>query len=313
MSLKHLTLALALAGVPSLGMAAPATDAGAARSPAAGSPAAGSPAASMTVLTTLPVTHSLAAALLEGTSVRIERAAPANLPASRQPSFFSTRGGAGLDKAARQADAVIGLRSIWRDDPLYPMARRSNIRIVEIDAARPVDGALPGIAVQGDDAFAAYPWLNPSNLGRMADVLANDLERLAPADKARVQSNLAGLKRQLLALQSASQTQLAEIDNLSVVSLSERLSYLAGGMNLDLIDQPLPAGDQWDAAALKLLGDNLKANDVAVVLHHRQPSQAVAEVIKASGAELVVLDSDAEDTLAGLKASVDQVVAALRG
>jgi hypothetical protein len=67
-------------------------------------------------------------------------AAPANLPASRQPSYFS-RGGASLAKAAQQADAVIGVRSIWRDDPLYPMARRSNIRIVEIDAARPVDGA----------------------------------------------------------------------------------------------------------------------------------------------------------------------------
>ncbi|MDV3059445.1 metal ABC transporter substrate-binding protein, partial [Pseudomonas paracarnis] len=34
------------------------------------------------------------------------------------------------------------------DDPLYPVARRSNIRIVEVDAARPVDGGLPGIAVQ---------------------------------------------------------------------------------------------------------------------------------------------------------------------
>jgi hypothetical protein len=43
---------------------------------------------------------------------------------------------------------VIGVRSLWADDPLYPIARRSNIRIVEVDAARPVDGALPGIAVQ---------------------------------------------------------------------------------------------------------------------------------------------------------------------
>ncbi len=305
LSLKHLTLALALAGVSCLGAATPASH--------AGTGTTGSSSATVTVLTTLPVTHSLAAALLEGTSVRLERAAPANLPASRQPSFFSTRGGPSLDKTARQADAVIGLRSIWRDDPLYPMARRSNIRIVEIDAARPVDGALPGIAVQGDDAFAGYPWLSPTNLGRMADVLANDLERLAPADKARIQNNLAGLKRQLLALQSASQTQLAEVDNLSVVSLSERLSYLASGMNLDLIEQPLPAGDQWDAAALKLLGDNLQANDVALVLHHRQPDPAVAEVIKAAGAKLVVVDSDADDTLAGLKANVEQVVAALRG
>jgi len=286
MNLKHLTLALTLASLPSL-------------------------AGATQVLTTLPVTHSLATALLAGTSVQLTRAAPANLPASRQPAYFSSRGGASLAKAAQQADAVIGVRSIWRDDPLYPMARRSNIRIVEIDAARPVDGALPGIAVSGDDAYAAYPWLNPSNLGRMADVLANDLERLAPVDQARIQGNLAGLKRQLLALTADSQTKLAQVDNLSVISLSERLGYLASGLNLDVVQQPLPAEGKWDEAALKALGDNLKEQDVALVLDHRQPEAAVVEVIKASGAKLLVVESDPEDAVAGLKASVDQVVGAL--
>jgi len=286
MNLKQLTLALTLAGLPSLSFATQ-------------------------VLTTLPVTHSLATALLDGTSVQLKRAAPANLPASRQPSYFSSRGGESLANAAQQADAVIGIRSIWRDDPLYPMARRSNIRIVEIDAARPVDGALPGIAVTGDDAYGAYPWLNPTNLGRMADVVANDLERLSPADKAKIQGNLAGLKRQLLELTASSQTQLAEVDNLTVVSLSERLGYLASGLNLDVVEQALPAEGKWDAAALKALGENLKSQDVALVLDHRQPEPAVAEVIKAAGARLVVVDSDADDAVAGLKASVDQVVGAL--
>ncbi|WP_349974366.1 metal ABC transporter solute-binding protein, Zn/Mn family [Pseudomonas sp. WHRI 8519] len=286
MNLKHLTLALALTGLPSLALATE-------------------------VLTTLPVTHSLAAALLDGTAVQLKRAAPANLPASRQPSYFSSRGGASLAKAAQQADAVIGVRSIWRDDPLYPMARRSNIRIVEIDAARPVDGALPGIAVTGDNAYDAYPWLNPTNLGRMADVLANDLERLAPADKAKIQGNLAALKRQLLELTASSQTKLAELDNLSVVSLSERLGYLASGLNLDVVEQPLPADGKWDEAALKALGENLKGQDVALVLDHRQPDAAVAEVIKASGATLLVVESDPQDAVTGLKTSIDQVVGAL--
>ncbi|WP_430962087.1 metal ABC transporter solute-binding protein, Zn/Mn family [Pseudomonas cremoricolorata] len=299
MTFKHLTLALALAALPAPLLAAPAA------------PAQVQPAP-VSVLTTLAVTHSLAAALLEGTSVQLKRAAPANLPASRQPSFFSGRGGASLDKAARQADAVIGLRSIWRDDPLYPMARRSNIRIVEIDAARPVDGALPGIAVQGDNAFAGYPWLNPTNLGRMADVLANDLERLAPADKASIQANLAKVKRQMLELLSSSQTELASVDNLSVVNLSERLGYLTSGLNLDVVEQPLPEDDRWDAPALKALSDELKAQDVALVLHHRQPDAALAEAVKAGGAKLLVIDSDAQDSLVGLKVSVEQVVAALR-
>ncbi|MDP9555611.1 UNVERIFIED_ORG: ABC-type Zn uptake system ZnuABC Zn-binding protein ZnuA [Pseudomonas parafulva] len=284
MNLKRLCLAVALTSLPSL-------------------------ASATQVLTTLPVTHSLANTLLEGTSVELKRAAPANLPASRQPSYFSGRGEASLHKAAQQADAVIGVRSIWRDDPLYPVARRSNIRIVEIDAARPVDGALPGIAVTGADAYAGYPWLSPTNLGRMADVVANDLERLSPADKARIKTNLAGFKQQVLALAANSQTRLAKVENLTTVSLSERLGYLASGLNLDLVDQPLPT--EWDAAALKALADNLKNQDVALVLDHRQPEAAVAQVIKDSGAKLVVVQSDTDDTLAGLKSSVDLIVEAL--
>ncbi|MBC3467412.1 zinc ABC transporter substrate-binding protein [Pseudomonas sp. RW10S2] len=295
LTLKRLTLALVLAGAPTMVLAA--------------QPA--SSAAATQVLTTLPVTHSLAVALLDGTSVQLKRAAPANLPASRQPSYFEGRGGASLHKDAQQATAVIGVRSIWHDDPLYPMARRSNIRIVEIDAARPVDGALPGIAVDGDNAFASYPWLNPINLGRMADVVANDLERLSPADKDKIQANLAGLKRQMLELTSSSQTRLAEADNLSVVSLSERLGYLVSGLNLDVVSQALPADGKWDEAALKALGETLKTQDVALVLHHRQPEPQVLKVIEAAGARLVVVDSDPEDTVAGLRNTVDAVVAVL--
>ncbi|QYX48092.1 zinc ABC transporter substrate-binding protein [Pseudomonas tussilaginis] len=296
--LKHLCLALALAGLPTLSLAQTAS-------------AAAEQTPGVTVLASLPVTHALASTLLDGTAVKLQRAAPANIPASRQPSYFSGRGGPSLQKAASQADAVIALRSIWSDDPLYPIARRSNIRIVEIDAARPVDGALPGIAVQGNNAFAAYPWLNPTNLGRMADVLANDLGRLSPSEQPKIQVNLASFKRQLLELSAGSEARLAEADNLSVINLSDRLDYLIGGLNLDLIDHPRVADDQWDRAALKRLGDELKGQDVALVLHHKQPSKEVADVIAASGATLLVIDTDPQDTLLGLRASVEQVVAAL--
>ncbi|MFD2644997.1 metal ABC transporter solute-binding protein, Zn/Mn family [Pseudomonas japonica] len=298
-TLKHLSLALLLAGLPLAASAAPAAK------------AAAQQGADITVLASLPVTYALGSLLLDGTSVKLQRAAPDNLPASRQPSYFSGRGAASLQKAAGKADAVIGLRSIWSDDPLYPVARRSNIRIVEIDAARPVDGALPGIAVQGNNVIAAYPWLNPTNMGRMADVLASDLGRLAPADQAKIQANLAGLKRQLLDLSAGSEAKLAAADNLSVVNLSDRLGYLIGGLNLDLIDHPQVADEQWSAEQLKHLGDELKGQDVALVLHHKQPPQAVAEVIAASGAKLVVVDTDTADSVAGLKAGVAQVVEAL--
>lgn len=298
-NLKHLSLALLLAGLPLASVVQAKPEAAAQQS------------GGVTVLASLPVTYGLGSLLLDGTTVKLQRAAPANIPASRQPSYFSGRGGESLQKAAGKADAVIGLRSIWSDDPLYPVARRSNIRIVEIDAARPVDGALPGIAVQGNNVFAGYPWLNPTNLGRMADVLANDLGRLSPADQVKIQANLAAIKRQLLDLSASSEAKLAQADNLSVVNLSDRLGYLIGGLNLDLIDHPQVADDQWTAEQLKHLGDELKGQDVALVLHHKQPVPAVAEVIAASGAKLVVVDTDSDDTLGGLKAGVEQVVAAL--
>ena len=93
----------------------------------------------LTVLAALPITYGLAEVLLKGTDVQLQRAAPANLPGSRQVSYFTGRGAPALSQLAVGADAAIGLRSLWADDPLYPVARRSNIRIVEVDAARPVD------------------------------------------------------------------------------------------------------------------------------------------------------------------------------
>ena len=129
----------------------------------------------MRILASLPITYGLSELLLKDSGVTLERAAAANLPGSRQSAYFSGRGAPALQKLAENADAVVGLRSLWSDDPLYPMARRSNIRIVEVDAARPVDGSLPGIAVQPGahgDGLNSQPWLTSNNMGRMADVAA---------------------------------------------------------------------------------------------------------------------------------------------
>ncbi|MCH1281658.1 metal ABC transporter substrate-binding protein, partial [Pseudomonas aeruginosa] len=77
-----------------------------------------------------------------------------------------------------------------------------------------------GIALRPGSALHASPWLNPTNLGRMADVLASALERLAPGAAATIQANLATLKKQLLEATASNETRLAKADNLSVISLS---------------------------------------------------------------------------------------------
>ncbi|TBV06978.1 metal ABC transporter solute-binding protein, Zn/Mn family, partial [Stutzerimonas kirkiae] len=238
----------------------------------------------------------------------------ANVPGPRQIAYFNGRGAASLDKLAQEADAVIALRSLWEEDPLYPMARRSNIRIVEIDAARPVDGALPGIATQQDsaeDALGSQPWLSIGNMGRMADVIAADLVRLAPAAAPRIESNLAALKQRLLKLNAGSEQALAKVDNVTVGSLSERLNYLLSGLNLDLLPLEIPETRQWPVEALEALSATLEENDVALVLHHSQPPKEVAEAIAAGGSRLLVLQEQ-QDPVAALEQDVQQIIEALQ-
>jgi hypothetical protein len=266
------------------------------------------------VLASLPITFGLGQILLKDSGVVLERAAAANLPGSRQTAYFTGRGAEALRKLSTDADAVIGLRSIWPDDPLYPNARRSNIRIVEIDAARPVDGSLPGIAlqaVQGADGLTSQPWLSSNNLGRMADVMAADLVRLAPAAKPKVEANLSTLKQQLLKLTADSEASLAAADNLSVVSLSTHFGYLISGLNLELADTQVLGDDQWTPEALAKLTATLKDNDVALVLDHRQPPEAVKTAIASAGSTLLVLTVDGEDPLAELQNNIRQVAQAL--
>lgn len=268
------------------------------------------------VLASLPITYGLGQILLKDSGVVLERAAAANLPGSRQTAYFTGRGADALRKLAVDSDAVIGLRSIWPDDPLYPNARRSNIRIVEIDAARPVDGSLPGIAVQpgqGIDGLNSQPWLSSNNMGRMADVMSADLVRLAPAAKPRIESNLASLKQQLLKLTADSEASLASADNLSVVSLSDRLSYLIGGLNLELIGTQLLTDEQWTPEAIQKLTQTLKDNDVALVLDHRQPPEPVKAAIAAAGSKLLVVTEDGEDPVAELQGNIGRVIQALAG
>ena len=290
-TLRKLTLALALTGLLSTPVLAETT-----------------------VLASLPITFGLSELLLKDSGVKLQRAAPANLPGSRQSAYFSSRGAPALHSLATKADAVIGLRSVWSDDPLYPMARRSNIRIVEIDAARPVDGSLPGIAVQPGahgDGLNSQPWLTSNNMGRMADVIAADLVRLAPDAKPRIEANLASLKQRLLKLSADSEAQLAKADNLSVVSLSDRLDYLIGGLNLEQVEVDHKGDETWTPEALQALSHTLKDQGVALVLDHREPSAEVKKAIAEGDSTLVVIVADGTDPVAELQGNIAAIIKAL--
>ena len=297
-TLRKLTLALAITGLLSTLLQAADT-------------AGGAP---LRILASLPITYGLGQLLVKDSNITLERAAAANLPGSRQSAYFSGRGAPALHQLAVNADAVIGLRSVWRDDPLYPMARRSNIRIVEVDAARPVDGSLPGIALQPgnhSDGLNSQPWLASNNMGRMADVIAADLMRLAPSAKTQIEANLANLKQRLLKLSADSEARLAGADNLTVVSLSDRLDYLTGGLNLERVEVQHKDDEPWTPQALKALSQSLKDNHVALVLDHRPPCAALQAAVTEGGSQLVVVSADGADPVTALQSTVDAIVKVL--
>ncbi|TEA80265.1 metal ABC transporter substrate-binding protein [Allopusillimonas ginsengisoli] len=267
-------------------------------------------AAQTQVLAGHPVAFALTKALTADTSVSVVQAAPARLPATRHASYYAGRGAQALARLALGADAVIGLRSIWPDDVLYPLSRQSNIRIVEIDAARPVDRALPGIALQPNSDASSYPWLSPVNLGRMADIIAADLGRLAPDAQAALQSNLARIKHGLVEASAAAEASLAAVDNVTVVSLSDRLDYLIASLNLDLAQREIRSDAEWTEDAIGQLTADLKANDVAVVLHHREPPAALRDAIDANGVRVLVLDTDGADPVSQLHETLQTLVKA---
>lgn len=266
---------------------------------------------SVRILASLPVTYGLGEILLKDSGVELQRAADANLPGSRQSAYFSGRGAPALQKLANQADAVIGLRSLWPDDPLYIMARRSNVRIVEVDAARPVDGALPGIAVQpgqGTDGLNSQPWLssnNPVAHGRCdrrrpyapgACGQAEDREQpgdaqAAPAQAQRRQRNAPGQGRQPQRIQP-----------LRALRLPGRRAQP------ELIHNDARSDEQWTPEALAKLSETLKDADVKLVLDHRQPPEAVKAAIAQAGSTLLVLETESVDPLTGLEASITQVL-----
>jgi hypothetical protein len=285
-----------------------ALSAGVATAQAPAAPTAAVAAAPARLLVAHPVVAALTTTLARDTGIVVLRPVPETLPPNRQLAFFSGRGAAGLGEAARQADAVIALRSIWPDDPLFPLARRQNIRLIEIDAARPLDASLPGMALQEQDAAAnALPWLDPVNLGRMADVIASDVGRLVPAAKPRLQANVGALRQQLLGITAQIEARLANASNLAVFSLSDRLDYLVNGFNLDLAGSDARADEAWTPEALTQLTQRLRSASVAAVLHHRELPPPVAQAVQQAGVRAIVLLTEGRDPVAELRENAQRL------
>jgi ABC-type Zn uptake system ZnuABC Zn-binding protein ZnuA len=266
--------------------------------------AADDAAGGVTVLTALPVTYSIAAALAKGTHVTVQNVPDNGRRMNAQQNYF-TQQAPKLEEQFKHADAVVTIGKLWQDDPLFVAARGANIRVVEIDATKPYSETLEGVTVAVEpetdapwDATegsasrspSAYYWLSPSNGARAADIVGRDLMRLAPGDAPKIAENLKAYIRDMLALKVDYEKKLAALPDVSVYALGGGLVYLTNDMGIFVDGYFLKQDINWTDADATAFSKYLKEHGIKVVIHQWDPSDAIKAAIEKGGAKLVVLD-----------------------
>jgi len=256
------------------------------------------------VLTALPVTYSVTKALAIETGIVVQNVPERGRRLNTLENFFQTRANRFGDLFS-EADAVVTIGKLWRDDPLFTAVRAANIRIVDIDATKPWSTTLEGVSVAFEPEQDArwsrlqteerdpsiYFWLSPANGARMADIIARDLARLAPLDGERIGENLAHYRRQLLELKREYEVKLAVLPDVTVFALTPEFIYLTTDMGLYVDGYFFKQDIDWAADDLENLESYLSDNDIGVVIHKWEPSDEIQAAIAAAGASLVVLDT----------------------
>lgn len=254
------------------------------------------------VVASLQPLYSILSALAQGANIEAQ-AIPATMPGLAQTPRALSRLGAAEAQGLARADAVITIASIWPEDPLFREARARNIRIVQIDAARSLGkGAASVMLTQRASSNAPwrvaapdlrpspYVWFSLPNAIRMAEIIAADLKRLAPADEARVDANLAAFSRRMQGLRAEFDAKFLQLEDPQVFSLTDRFVYLTNDLGLFVSGYFLEDDLRWSQDDLAAFSAFLSARGVRRVIHHWRPSDEIMAAIETAGAQLVILD-----------------------
>lgn len=259
------------------------------------------------VLTSLPATYSITAQLCSNTALKTVYLFPEKVSMDRQAGYIKKHGRT-LAETLKTAAAVVSLRSAWPKDPLFPAARKGNIRVIEIDAAMPFDrqkAGIPLLSAPSEDEKKQIPsrllWLSLANASRMADIIAEDLERLSPEDKIVIRQNLQTFKQVVFKLRSTYESRFAQLDNLAVIALTTDFIYLTENFNIDVVQYFLKPEIDWTSEDIAIFEQAIRNNGISTVIQKWTPDQKIMNAIQNSGAHLVVLEAIT------LGASCDQV------
>ncbi|MFI3245203.1 MAG: hypothetical protein R3Y10_01755 [Ferrimonas sp.] len=243
------------------------------------------------VITHLPATHFITEQLLQGTEHSAHYLPPARYTMARIPNWLNSRvANEQAQQWASQADALVHLASIWPVDPLYPLLRQYNIRLVAIDGADPQHPNAIGVALRLNETGQSSPfvWLNLNNLKTMSTLIGRDLQALYPQQQALLQNNQQQLLQAIARLELANNDWLFEQDVEQVIVVGSKLDDFVFGYNLYQRGHIEPTLDQWQESHWQQLAA-LNPKGMTLLLE-RPPNEAQTKRLQAMAVTPLVID-----------------------
>ncbi|USD39353.1 hypothetical protein [Ferrimonas sp. SCSIO 43195] len=244
------------------------------------------------VLTHLPVNHFLGQQLTQNTQIDVRYLVPKRYGINRLTHWFSAKVS---EQQARQwaleADAILNFASLWPSDPLYPLLRQYNIRLVAIDSGNPQHPKAATVALRygADGQVSPYVWLNLSNLKTMVNNVGRDLASLYPEQAGQISINQQRLLKAIAKQERLNQDWLFDHEVEEVVVTGDKLSDFVFGNNLFQVGHISLPLDQWQDPQWQQLSNLYQPG--MVLLLAKPPTSAATARLASMNVDWLLIDT----------------------
>ena len=269
------------------------------------------------VITSIQPLYSLTSYLTKGTDIKVYTPFGSDISMTMSKEAIREEG---FNLAvAKKAQAVVDIARIWSEDVIYGKARMAKINIVEIDASHPYDEKMTTLFFSdySNGKVNPYIWTGSKNLVRMVNIIARDLIKLYPQNKAKIEKNITKFTADLLKIENEANEKLLAVGEAEVISLSENLQYFLNDMNIytEYVD--------YDSVNAQNIAKLIKDKGIKVIVSDRWLKKDAIKALKEAGGEFVIINTldipmdkdgkmDPEAILKAFKENTDNLIEALK-
>ncbi|WP_335932121.1 metal ABC transporter substrate-binding protein [Fusobacterium polymorphum] len=269
------------------------------------------------VITSIQPLYSLTSYLTKGTDIKVYTPFGSDISMTMSKEAIREEG---FNLAvAKKAQAVVDIARIWPEDVIYGKARMNKINIVEIDASHPYEEKMTTLFFSdySNGKVNPYIWTGSKNLVRMVNIIARDLIKLYPQNKAKIEKNITKFTADLLKIENEANEKLLAVGEAEVISLSENLQYFLNDMNIytEYVD--------YDSVNAQNIVKLIKDKGIKVIVSDRWLKKDAIKALKEAGGEFVIINTldipmdkdgkmDPEAILKAFKENTDNLIEALK-